>query len=123
MIVAVAAISCDRPSSSNTAERAPVPDFVARAGALRFPIAGHVVSADASAQRITLAHDEIPNFMKAMTMPFAVKEAWVTTAVKVGSVVTGTLVVDGARTWIEEVVVADPGAEALPPEAVPPPRP
>jgi protein SCO1/2 len=122
-MVAVAAVGCDRTSSSNTAERKSAPDFVARPGALRFSIAGRVVSTDTATQHITIAHDEIPNFMKAMTMPFAVKEAWVTTAVKRGSVVTGTLIVDGARTWIEQVVVADPGAQALPPDAEPAPRP
>lgn len=122
-VAVVAAMGCQRASPSAAVERQSTSEFVARPGALRFPIAGRVVSSDAATQQITIAHDEIPNFMKAMTMSFAVKEAWVTAAVKGGSVVTGTLVVDGARTWIEQVVVADPGAEALPADTVPAPRP
>lgn len=107
-----------RSDSASTAS-----DFIARPGSSSFPISGRVVSVDASARSVTIAHDEIPTFMKAMTMSFAVKEAWVVDAVKPGSLVTATLVVDGARTWLEQVVVADPSAQPLPADSTTPPRP
>lgn len=118
-----ASVGCDRPSRPAAPAASAVHDFATRPGALTFPISGRVVSLDLDARQITLAHDDIPNFMRAMTMPFTVKEAWVLTVAKPGSLVTATLVVDGARTWIERVVVADPGAQVLPFDEASGPRP
>lgn len=124
MVAAVVAMSGCDPAPRSLPPRDHTRDaFVSRPGAQTFPLAGRVVSADTAAGTITVAHDEIPNFMKAMTMSFAVKETWVPTAVKPGSLVTATLVVDGARTWLEQVVVADPGAQPLAPDEGRTPRP
>ncbi len=38
------------------------------------PLRGRVVSVDAENRQLTIAHDEIPNYMMAMTMPFQVKD-------------------------------------------------
>lgn len=81
--------------------------------AQRFDIAGTVVSADEARGTIVLDHEEIQGFMKAMRMELPVKEPWAAGAAEPGSVLTGTLVVDGARTWIEGVVLAGPGASPL----------
>ncbi|MDP1572116.1 MAG: copper-binding protein [Vicinamibacterales bacterium] len=92
---------------------APIPDegqrFTARPGALRFPITGCVVSVDVDAQDIVLAHDEIAGFMNAMTMTLGVKETVVLTALAPGHAVSGTLVVDGARLWIEDTKIDEDG--------------
>ncbi len=82
---------------------------MARPGALRFPITGYVVSVDVDAQEIVLDHDEIAGFMDAMTMPFGVKETAVLTALAPGHVVSGTLVLDGARLWIEDTKIDEEG--------------
>lgn len=52
--------------------------------------------------------------MAAMTMPFTIKEPWAFDAAKPGDALRGTLVVDGARSWIEGVSVTRGDRWALP---------
>jgi protein SCO1/2 len=80
--------------------------FVARPGAAEHPISGKVQTFDAARHTVTLSHEAIPDFMDAMTMEFKVKEAWPFTIMAAGDTLRGTLVVDGARSWIQEVTVA-----------------
>lgn len=112
-IVALGA-ACSRPSSSSSASAAP--DFVARPDATRHDITGKVVKVDAAARKVTLAHEAIPDYMEAMTMEFAVKEAWAFQALGAGDTVRGTLVVDGARSWIEGVSVNKASSAATVPQ-------
>src|SRR5690242_13063889 len=85
---------------------ASVPDFTASAQASKHPIDGKVVAFDAKQHKITIAHEAIPDYMDAMTMEFRMKEAWPFNVMTAGDTVRGTLVVDGARSWIEGVTVA-----------------
>jgi len=75
-----------------------------------YALSGTVVSVDAGGGRMTIAHDEIPGYMPAMTMPFRVREDWVIQAVSPGATITADLVVEGRSSWIENVVVASPAA-------------
>ncbi len=59
----------------------------------RFPIEGRVVAVDPAAHTITLDHHEVVGYMKAMTMPFDVRDAWVFKIVHPGDTVQATLVV------------------------------
>lgn len=59
----------------------------------RFPIEGRVVAADPAAHTITLDHHEVVGYMKAMTMAFPVRDAWVFNVVHPGDTVQATLVV------------------------------
>jgi protein SCO1 len=82
-------------------------NYVARASASQHPINGKVLHFDAAKHTVTLAHDAIPDYMDGMTMEFKVKEGWpfgggVMTD---GDALRGTLVVDGERSWIENVTV------------------
>jgi protein SCO1/2 len=61
----------------------------------RFPIEGRVVAIDAAAHTITLDHHEVVGYMKAMTMPFDVRDAWVFNVAHPGDTVQATLVVSG----------------------------
>ena len=58
----------------------------------RFPIEGRVVAAD-PAYTITLDHHEVVGYMKAMTMAFPVRDAWVFNVVHPGDTVQATFVV------------------------------
>lgn len=80
-------------------------EFVARADAKRYDLKGKVVRADLTARKVTLAHDAIPDYMDAMTMEFAVKEQWAIEQMGAGDTVQATLVVDGARSWIESPAI------------------
>ncbi|QQS47230.1 MAG: SCO family protein [Acidobacteriota bacterium] len=80
-------------------------------GAQRFEIRGKVIAADQSRLEVTIAHEEIPGYMEAMTMPFKLYDEWVYGELKNGAQIQATLVVDGERTWLENPIVttvADP---------------
>ena len=69
------------------------PQKPAAASERRFPIEGRVVAADVATHTLTLDHHEIPGYMKAMTMGFTVRDAWVFNVVHPGDTVQATLVV------------------------------
>jgi protein SCO1 len=79
--------------------------FVASPNAQRYEIAGRVVSIDRRGRQVIIAHEEIPGFMDAMTMPFTVKEDLVFDVAQPGYEIRGLLVVDGERSWIEQATV------------------
>jgi protein SCO1 len=89
---------------SNGAAR-PQDEFVARADAKRYDLKGKVVRADLTNRKVTLAHDAIPDYMDAMTMEFSVKEKWAIEQMAAGDSVQATLVIDGARSWIESPAI------------------
>ncbi|HAL56020.1 MAG TPA: electron transporter SenC [Bacteroidetes bacterium] len=74
-----------------------------------FALKGEVVSLDPSARRMTIAHEEIPNYMKAMIMPFKVKDSTLFVGVEVGDSVQGTLAVSRTESWIENLAVIGKG--------------
>lgn len=100
LILAIIASGCapDRPSTN----------------VQRYELKGKVVSIEKDKHIITVAHEEIKDFMESMTMPFQVRDEWVFETVATGDQITATLVVDGAEYWLENVVIAkvtvDPSA-------------
>jgi protein SCO1/2 len=78
----------------------------------RYAIKGKVVSVDTRGSTVTIAHQEIPGYMDAMTMPFKLKDERLLKDLAEGDRVQATLVVAGLRSWLEDVVVtretADP---------------
>lgn len=75
-------------------------------GSRRFELSGEVVQIDKEAGRITVAHEDIPGFMDAMTMPFAVKETWALETLAPGDQISATLVVTEEASWLEELVIS-----------------
>lgn len=71
----------------------------------RYPIKGKVVSVDKRGSTVTIAHEEIPGYMDAMTMPFKLKDERLLKDLAEGDRVQATLVVAGLRSWLEDVVV------------------
>ena len=81
------------------------------ANAKRFDLSGKVVSVEPGKHIITVAHEEIKDYMPAMTMPFTVKGSdWVFGVVKPGNRIAAAYVVDGTDSWLEEVVITQEGA-------------
>ena len=76
-------------------------------GGKRYPITGRVVEVDAASRSVTLAHEDIPGFMPAMTMPFVVleKDAALLQQVAPGDSLQAVLVVKDSRYWLEELVL------------------
>jgi protein SCO1/2 len=103
LIISCATLSCQREKSTASAQ------------AKRFDLRGKVVSFDKAKKEITVAHDEVKDYMPAMTMPFPVKEKdeWVLDVVAPGSNVGATLVVDSNGFWLENVVVSSGGNDTI----------
>jgi protein SCO1/2 len=87
-----------------------------------YPLEGTVVAVDAANRKITIDHQEIPNFMPAMTMSFVVleKDAALLEGVSPGDEVTARLVVPDSRYWLEDLVVVKKGTPD--PNATPRPQ-
>jgi protein SCO1/2 len=92
------------------------------APAARYPLKGTVVEVDVAKRTITIAHQDIPGFMPAMTMPYVVleKDAALLGSVAPGDEVTATLVAPDSRYWLEDLVVVRKGTPD--PNATPAPR-
>src|SRR5262245_12790467 len=71
----------------------------------RYELKGQVVSVDPQRRHVTIAHEEVPGYMGAMTMPFTLKEQWAYRVLAAGDHVQATLVVEDNRTWLEDVVI------------------
>ncbi len=88
----------------------------------RYPLKGKVVAVDVAQRQVTVAHEDIPGFMSAMTMPYTVleKDAALLREVSPGDQITATLVVPDSRYWLEDLVVVKKGTPD--PNAAPGPR-
>ena len=83
----------------------------------RYDLTGKVVSIEQDQRQITVAHDEIKDFMPAMTMPFKLREEWPFSVLAPGNQIAATLVVDGTEFWLENVVVTQVSADTNAPGA------
>jgi protein SCO1/2 len=72
-----------------------------------YDLKGKVVEVDKSQHLLTIAHEDIKDYMPGMTMPFTVKDDWVFEIAAPGNQITATLVVDGAQSWLEDVVITE----------------
>jgi protein SCO1/2 len=77
----------------------------------RHPIEGKVVAVNLADRTVTVAHEDIPGFMPAMTMPFVVleRDAALLREVSPGDRITATLVAPDSRYWLEDLVVVKKG--------------
>jgi protein SCO1 len=93
-------VPAQAPSRPAISQGAPV-----SASAKRYPLKGVITAVDASKPAITVAHEEIPGFMAAMTMPFPVRDdPKVVALLRPGDRIEATLVVDGAVYFLENVL-------------------
>ena len=76
-----------------------------------YELRGTVVEVDREHRTVTVAHEEIPGYMAAMTMPFLVRDDWAFAALAPGRRIAATLVVQGDRSWLENFSVSDGGAD------------
>lgn len=70
-----------------------------------FPLKGEVVSVDMQKHRVMVAHEEIPNYMMAMTMPFKVKDTTLLLGLEPGDSIQATLAVSRTESWLETITV------------------
>lgn len=85
----------------------------------RYDLEGKVVAVEKNKKLVTVAHEDIKNLMPAMTMEFNVPAAWVYEVPLVpGDHITATLVVDGLKMWLEDVVITKESSESTSPGGV-----
>ncbi len=101
-LIALIALSACRPQRSATEKR--------------YELAGKVVAVEKDKQMVTVAHEDIKELMPAMTMEFSVPARWVYEVPLVpGDHITATLVVDGLKQWLEDVVITKESSESTSP--------
>ena len=92
--------------------------------AQRFEVRGKVVAVNKDESTVTVAHEEIKDYMAAMTMSYPLKDKWAFNVLKPGQAIHATLVVDNDHAWLEGIVITDapkPESTSLaPPESTPP---
>lgn len=97
-IMTLAAIICAAVIVSHKQPRSVVP-----AHARTFQVHGQIRAVDPAQRMIRIAHEEIPGYMPAMTMPFTVKNADILTGLAVGEAVQFELVVTEDDAWISHI--------------------
>ena len=90
----------------------------APAEAKRYELKGTIVAFDKNQRQVIIAHEAIPDFMDAMTMPFTLKDEAAYDVMQPGAKIQATLAVSGERSWLENPIItvavpdATPGAAA-----------
>ena len=77
----------------------------------RFDLKGKVVAVERDKHLVTISHQDVKDFMPAMTMPFTLPDEASLGFIAVGDEITATLVVDGARSWLENVAITRQSAD------------
>lgn len=67
---------------------------------ITLPLRGEVVEIDTTKGVVTIAHEEIPDYMSAMVMPFRVKDKMLLSGITIGDSVGGTLAISRSETWL-----------------------
>jgi Cu/Ag efflux protein CusF len=77
----------------------------------RYELKGRVETLDLGQNRVTIAHQEIKDYMDAMTMSFAVKDQNLLRGLKSGDQVQATLIYDSSTnlTWLEDIKTVNSG--------------
>ena len=86
-----------------------------RSNEKRYDFKGKVVLVEKDKHSVTIAHEDIKDYMPAMTMPFAVKDDWAFDILVPGDQVSAVYVVDGTQSWLEELVITKEKAETVSP--------
>lgn len=71
----------------------------------RYELKGTIVSIDKPNKSVTISHEEIKDYMEAMTMPYTLKDEWPLDVMKPGDQIQATLVVTDDSYWLEDVIV------------------
>ncbi|HEY8413592.1 MAG TPA: SCO family protein [Pyrinomonadaceae bacterium] len=71
----------------------------------RYELKGKVVMVEREKHLVTVAHEEVKGLMPAMTMPFTVPNDADLDALAPDAQLTATLVVDGAQSWLEDLII------------------
>ncbi len=71
----------------------------------RYDLKGKVVMVEKDKNLVTIAHEDVPELMPAMTMPFTVPNQADIDYLAPEDQITATLVIDGGHSWLENLFV------------------
>jgi protein SCO1 len=91
------------------------------ADARQYELTGQVLEVRSDRNQVVIRHQDIPNFMPGMTMPFTVKPSSLMADVRAGDLVTATLVVEEVDAYLS--AINKTGTAPLPAEAPAPAEP
>lgn len=87
----------------------------ASADAKRYVLKGTVVAVDKAKKTATIKHEDVENYMPAMTMDFPIREDWVWDDLKPNVEIRADLVVDKDNFWLEKIgIIALPNPNQTP---------
>jgi protein SCO1 len=86
-------------------DRCPAAEAIATSAETRqFAVKGVVKKVEPESSRVVIAHEAIPGFMDAMTMPFRVKSPDILAKVQAGDSVSFRLSVTAEESWIDNII-------------------
>lgn len=88
----------------------------ASADVQRFEVRGFVRGVEPGDDSLTIEHEEIPDYMASMTMPFNVRNAEEIEGLEIGDAIVFEFVVAGEKSWIQDLKPVDPATVTLPEE-------
>lgn len=71
----------------------------------RYELKGKIVSVEPDKRQVTIAHEDVKDYMPGMTMPFNIRNDSDMQMLVPNAEVTATLVVDGKHSWLEDLFV------------------
>ena len=77
----------------------------------RYDLSGKVLTIEKDKHLVTVAHEEIKDYMPSMTMPFTLREDWAFEVLVPGDQITAVLVVDGTESWLENIVITQESSD------------
>jgi protein SCO1 len=80
-----------------------LPPASSMAGTTNYLVRGVVKAEKPEDHQLVIAHEDIPNFMEAMTMPFRVKDVAILTNVAIGEKITFQLHVTETESWVDHI--------------------
>jgi protein SCO1/2 len=100
----LAACSSDAPKPAETPAAAPAAAPATGQTAQRYDLKGKVVAVDKAGKKLTVDAGDIPGFMSAMTMPYAVKDEHLLDNLSAGDQITAKVVSSSGDIWLENIV-------------------
>lgn len=80
-----------------------LPPISSQADTTNYVVHGVLKAVKSEEHQLVIAHEAIPNFMDAMTMPFRVKDDAILTNVAVGEKITFQLHVTETESWVDDI--------------------
>lgn len=112
LAVVISAVAIHRQAPANTA-------ILQQSAEQSFDVKGRVISVEAGGKTVHIAHEDIPDFMPAMTMPFTIQHPDQAAHLAAGDSVQFRLVVTKDDSWISSIakLSSAPSAEITAPPA------